>query len=735
MRLRPHFILVALAPASAALAQVCALPPAIAPADPSSPPALTADAASLEDDIATATGDVRLERAGQALEAPRLRFNRATQEVFAEQGLRYLREGLSLSAERAAVDIDDGTGIFEDAEFALRRSGGRGGAATIQALGDGRYLLTDADYTTCPGPDPAWQLTADRIELNRETGRGESFGTVLRVAGLPVFYTPYLNFPIDDQRHTGFLTPTLGHSSDDGLVLAAPYYINIAPDLDATVTPRLLTERGLQLAGQLRYLNRHSVGEVAAAFLPSDNEFGDDRALLHYDHRGQFTAYTAVQIDYNWVSDDDYFEDLSASLARTSKSQLERLLRLTAATSWARFALLAQDYQTLDDDDSPLFIREPYARLPAARVSLLDPDGRWRLGLDATAVNFQRDIGVEAIRYDLRPRLLWGLDKRGWYINSELAWRYTRYEVQNNPAADLPSREIPSFSVDAGLRFARVLDNGWIQTLEPRAFYLYNDYEAQSALPLFDTGVPDLHFYRLFAHNRFLGADRIGDANQITLALTSRFLEPQTGRTVLKLELGRIFGFRELDVRLPMRSPIGFGERHSDIVGNIEYQPANDWLAGATLQYDPQEGRANRAGLRAGYRDEAGRELRVGYRFFRDVRPAPGAAGGRETLEQTEVLLAWPLGERWEVIGRWNYSLAQHQSVQTLAGFEYHPSCCWAFRLAYWRHVHNDRGEYDSAVMLQVELTGLGRFGDDIESLLERDIVSSESDFYPLRYR
>ena len=731
--LRRHFILLALIPASGAHAAGCPVAPFIAPPAPGEESGLTSDTAETYDHVAEARGDVRLVYGDQAVAAPRLRYERDTGRVLAESGLRYARPGLSLEAAFADVFIDDRTGVFENADFALTDSGGRGHADRIESLDADAIRLHDADYTTCAGPDPAWRLNADRIDLDRGTGRGEAFGTVLRLHDWPVLYSPYLNFPIDDRRHSGFLTPTLGHSGENGLELATPYYFNLAPDRDATVTPRLLSERGLQVAGEFRYLNRHSRGEVVGEYLPGDDVTGDDRSLFAFRHEGRLTPGLAVRADYTRVSDDEYFEDLDNTLARSSQSQLERTLQLTAARPGVRFSLLAQDFQTLEDDRGG-FRAEPYARLPQARLSLLSPTHPWHVGLDAGFASFRRDQALDGLRYDVHPRLGWGIDRGGWYAETEAAYRYTRYDLDTPAGTDsIRDREIPSLTAESGLRFTRRLGNGWVQTLEPRAFYLYNRYEDQSGLPVFDTGVPDLHFDRLFADNRFVGGDRIGDANQVTLAVTSRFLDPASGRTLLKLDLGRAYGFRDLRVDLPQRSALGYGDRHSDVVANVEASPWPRWHAGATVAYDPDDDRANRSAARIGYREDDGTRLDLGYRLYRDYRPNE-AGTSFQTLEQTDISAVVPVGERWKLIGRWNYSLERRQSVETLAGLAYRASCCWAVRTAWRRYVRNDEGDYDNAIMLQIELTGLGRFGDDIESELDRDIVSDYSGFSDVRF-
>lgn len=727
-------------PPSAPLA--CTIQPIIAPPPANAQASLTADKASLDEDgVARASGAVRLEKGDQALEAPELIYNRDTSQATVNDGLQYYRPGINLSADSAKVNINDETGTFNGAKFSLSEQHGRGSANKVQSFGDGTYELSTADYSTCPGPKKAWRLSAKTIELDQNKGRGEAYNAVLKIFELPVFYTPYINFPIDDKRHTGFLLPKIGVSGSSGFELATPYYINIAPNLDATLTPRVLSKRGVQLGGQARYLTAHSTGGVTGEYLPSDQDFGADRDLISLNHIGRLGRHFGLRVNYTRVSDDQYFEDLGSNLSSTSKSQLEQAAEFSFAATGVRFSVLTQNYQTLDNDQNQTFLRAPYQQLPRAHLSLLSPTAPWHAGLDADFANFNRDDSVSGLRYDVRPRVGLGVDKESWYARSEASYRYTRYDLHDTAAGAerQPERQIPSVSAETGLRLERSLSNGWLQTLEPRVFYLYNGFDNQDSLPVFDTGVPDLRFERLFADNRFVGTDRIGDANQVTLGLTSRFIDAQDGRTVVKLDLGRIYGFETLDVHLPTQSPIGFGKRNSDIVGNAEYAPLPYLHSALTLQYDPGSDRFNRGSVRAGYRDKAGRRLDVGYRYYRNFRPLNAATNSTspsrfETLEQTDVLVQYPLTQSLKVIGRWNYSLKKSQSVETLGGLEYRPSCCWAIRGAWRRFVHDDRGQYDTAVLLQIELTGLGRFGDDIDRVLERDTVPANSGFNSFLY-
>lgn len=720
---------------------------------------LVADKATVADQTATATGHAHLERNGQTLEAPFVRYNRDTTEADAKGGLKYYRPGLYLSADNGHVNTANHSGQFNDTQYSVIDTGARGKATTVASSGDNTYQLTDADYSTCPGPTKAWLLSASRIDLDRNSGRGVAHNATMRIYGVPVLYTPYINFPIDNQRHTGFLAPTIGASSNSGFELSAPYYFNLGPNYDATLVPRVMAKRGFQLGAQGRYLFEHHRGELDGQYLPSDQDYGADRGLVHFEHLGQLNPYVGIQAQYNYVTDDDYFDDLSNDLSHTSTSNLERSLRLTAVKPDAgvRFSLLAQDFQNLDDDFDGiggLYEDQPYKRLPQARLQWLTPSAPFQAGVDAEYTAFDRDDSVTGSRADVRPRLVWGLDHGSWFANSEAAYRVTRYQLSDldevrsddfvQPNQSSINRDIPSFSAGGGLRFSRDLSNGWIQTLEPRAQYLLVGYEDQSDIPIFDSGVPDLHYDRLFSRNRYTGLDRIGDANQLTLGVTSRFISPDSGRTVAKLDLGRVTGFRDQHVRLPNSGETGYGSKGSDYVAGVTVSPSETLRGQATVQYDPDDSQINRAIATATLGSRSGYQLDLGYRFYRDFRPARDVfrfkndhgnndtrthliPGQFENLSQTVLGVRAPITDRFKFVGRWNYSLEHSQNVETLAGIEYSPSCCYAARVALRHYVADDDGSQDNALLFQFVFRGLGQFGDTVQSFVDNDVFAHDT--------
>lgn len=707
---------------------------------------LVADQASLANDIATAQGHVHLERNGQALEAPYVRYNRKTTQVRAHGGLKYRRQGLYLSAQHGWVNINQRTGEFEQAHYKDTDNNANGKARTFRAVGSNRYQLTDADYSTCPGRTKAWQLSAPRVMLDRRAGRGVAHDATMKLYGLPVLYTPYLSFPLDNRRQSGFLAPAAGVSGKSGFELTTPYYFNLAPNYDATLIPRVMSERGLQLGGQFRYLTRHHWGEFDGEYVPYDFKYGAQRDLVHFHDSGQITPHIGIQANYSRVSDDQYFQDFSSDLAHTSTSNLDRSIKVTAARPGVQLSVLAQDFQTLYPSFTSaggLYSNHPYRRLPQINLSVLTPTAPLQLGLDTQFSRFERNDSVNGNRTDVHPRLVWGIDHGGWYTNAQLAYRFTHYQLSNLAAAGSSSelyftpdqhtvnREIPSVTADAGLRLSRTLGNGWIQTLEPRIQYHYVGYQNQSHIPIFDSGSPTLDYDELFAGNRYTGLDRIGDANQIVLGVRSRFIAPDSGRTVASFNFGRVTSFRKLRVTLPYTGDTGYGTHGSDYLFGGSFAP-RDWLrTDAAIQYNSHWSHLDRAYAMTTVGHDNGYQLTLGYRYYRNYRSLN--LGRYESLSQTLINARAPLSSQVNLIGRWNYSLAQRQNVEALVGLEYRPSCCYAIRLA-WRqyvsHQNNsyNKGNMNSSVMFQFVLHGLGRFGNSMSSFVSGNIFGPTSE-------
>ncbi len=668
----------------------------------------------LDNQVTELTGDVRLQRGDQSLETATLRYDKAQGMVDAEGGVVYREAGFRVQGSAAHLELGNETGQLDDASFSLEDWGARGGADTVYLEGPDKKRLSKASYTTCPADQVDWKLSAREVTLNEANGEGVARDVKLEFKNVPFLYTPYLSFPIDGRRKSGLLAPRFGSSDNSGFQFSQPYYWNIAPNRDATITPRLLSERGLQLQGEFRYLNARNQGQVGVEYLPSDNDFGDDRSLLSLRHDGRPLQRLRTQLLFNEVSDEDYFTDLGQSLSISSITHLERRAGATWYADHWRLAGLVQDYQTVDNTIAAA--DRPYRKLPQLSFNTRPGSRYGMLGyrLDAEYVNFDRDSSVTGSRVDIQPGLSLPLEGDAWFVTPSLSMRHTRYQLDNNTAGTdaSPNRTLGIFSVDSGLFFEREFSrNGrhWLHTLEPRAYYLRVPRRDQDDIPLFDTGEFDFSVRRLFSENRFSGADRVGDADQLTLAVTNRLLDASSGEQYLSVTLGQILFFQDREVRLSSTDPVERDEL-SEMVAEVDARLGGGWEASAGLQWNPENDTTRLGTARVSYRPAQGQIINLAYRFRRDV------------LEQLDLSGMWPINRQWHAVGRMNYSLLGDETLEAFAGFQY-DSCCWTVQLVGRSHVNEVQGGRTDAIYLQLELKGLGSLGDPVEDLLEHGIL------------
>lgn len=682
------------------------------------PTLLQADEAEYTGQQSHLRGQVQLQRADQRITADELFYDGDTGDVATPSGLRYQAGGFALSANRATLNLDTDTGELDEVQLATREDHARIGAGRMKLEGPDLTRLTDFTYTTCDPGGESWRLRGGEIVLDDVEGFATAYHTRIELGSVPILYLPYLKFPITDRRMTGFLLPTVSSSSENGTELRLPYYINLAPNYDMTLTPRLMSKRGLLLGTQFRYLTTRSGGIAALDWLPSDDEFNnEDRGLLVYDHTSRWSSGWQADVALEYASDRDYLQDLGETLSVSSTTHLENRADLTYRGSLWTFRARAQGYQTIDQAIVP--VNEPYRRVPQLTLGLRQPaawDG-WRTGLDSEWVSFDHKLKERGERLDLKPSLSYPLSRPWGFLTPRLSARHTTYDLTDRApgAPTQPDRSLYLFSLDGGLVFERPVTlgaNAFTQTLEPRLYYLRVPFEDQDGLPVFDTTEPDFSFASLFRDNRFSGADRVGDADQLTVALTSRLLDDASGREQLRAGLGQILYFRDRRVQLPGQ-PVATREK-SDLIAELTARLPHHWDATATLQWDPEIDQSTRNSLRLQYRPSNERIFNLAYRFQDNV------------LEQTDLSLRWPFGARWHGVARWNYSLLNRRDLDTFLGVEYE-SCCWAVRLVGHRFLNDDDATYNSSVMLQLVLKGLAKFGGSVESVLERGIL----DYYP----
>jgi len=643
------------------------------------------------------SGNVELAYGDQVLVTDELIYDPITGEARLPGWLEYDSALVQMRAASARYNTESSTGRFDEVRYAVAGAAGAGHAGVVRMIDEGRARVRDFDFTTCDVDDPDWQLKAGDVDLDFERGVGTARHARLEFKGVPILYSPWLTFPLNDERKSGFLYPQIGSSSDNGIDLAVPYYWNIAPNYDATFTPRLVGDRGFMLGSEFRFLTRRQSGTLDLDYLPDDNNEDRDRWLGRIRHRLNLAPGWSSRLSVNRVSDADYFFDLGNDLDASAIQFLRSDLRIAGQGRNWRLETTFDTFQVLDDDVRPE--REPYDRLP--RVEF---DGDWPLGrglnlhLDSEAVYFDRDGSVTGLRLDALPELSWRVVRPAGFIEPAIGLRATAYSLQDREIAadDTPTRVQPVVSLDGGLVFERRTQGGRLQTLEPRLFYLYVPGRSQDDLPVFDTRELTFSFAQLFQTNRFSGPDRQADANQLTLALTSRLLDDGTGRSIVDASVGQIVFFDDPGVGLP-RAPAE-DRSVSASVGEINWHPTDDFLVSAGLQWDPEDNETDVAAFGLSWKGEDARQVQFGYRFRRD------------RVDQLDVRARYPVTGNLNVISRFGYSFEDDTVLELLGGIEYE-SCCWAVRASVRRYIRDRESDKRTALFLELHLKGLGSLG------------------------
>ena len=720
-------------------------------------------------------GNVALRRGDQFLGTDKLVYDTATDTYVAEGSVRYQDSGMRLVAKRAEGNQNTDTHEIEDVRYQLMSRRGNGGADRIEMKG-AQGALYGSTYTTCPPDQVGWALHAQRIDVDTEKGMGTAHNATLRVGKVPVLYFPWFPFPIDDRRRTGLLYPAIGNSGRNGFDWRQPIYLNLAPNYDMTLTPRLMTKRGIQLGTEFRYLVDGGGGTLEMAYLPSDdlvdrehddeiieapiveNRRKDDRGMFAFKGYQNIDRHWRAIANLNWISDPRYLEDAGNSINGLSRSYIGSDIGVYGTGRNWNAGIMANHYQ-LADYTLPEGVL-PYDRLPRAFASWEESFGRWfAAGVDTEAVRFQHvdefgpfdlpptggPITNEAVRaggtrFDIKPYITMPLEGGSWYIKPTLAWRYTSYRLDetNVPPTNLdrsPTRSLPISSLDAGLFFDRETtwgDESYLHTLEPRLFYLNVPHRDQLGLPLFDTQAMTFSWGQLFRDNRFTGADRQADANQLTLALTTRLIRESDGREKLSASIGQIRYFDDSTVTddqfcpTPgsVECPGAIKRGKSAWIADMSYAINDRWSVNASYQWDPTVHKEDLVSLRTRYLIGDDGIINFAYRYRRDPNPL---AVEEDLLKQVDFSFLYPLSPSWSLVGRYYYSLRDHQLLEGIAGVQW-DSCCVAVRLVGRRYLRGRVGDLNSAIQLEIELKGLGSAGPDTESRLRRAILGYERD-------
>ena len=660
-----------------------------------------------------AIGKAELSNGDQLISAERLKYNQETDDAEAEGSVRVEQRGDILEGSQLKLNLLSKTGQLSQPNYRLKDASSRGYAETLLFEGENQYRLKKATYTTCPAGDDDWFLQVANLKLDDKTKKGTARTVKLTFLDVPILYTPWMNFSYSGQRKSGLLAPLYGVNAKTGLELTVPFYWNIAPNYDATVSARLMSKRGVAFNNELRYLGENSNGTLLADVLPRDLSTGQTRWRTSLFHNYNLGYGFSTRIDYNQVSDDTYFRDLGNSLNLTSRTNLLQqgivsYNRALGDDGTLNFSSLVQSFQTIQDPRAPIAV--PYKRLPQFTVAANKPDV---FGMDLNLIgswsNFSHPTQINGTRLVLFPSVSYPLRNSFGYITPKIGVHHTRYNLDATASPDSnPNRTIPMFSVDSGIAFDRGISLGgerFTQTLEPRLFYVYVPFRDQSHLPNFDSARTDFSFAQMLTENRFSGSDRINDANQVTLALTSRLIAPSSGKELVRVTVGQQLSF--IDRRIVLEAP-GTINRRPDFVAAVTGFITPTISTDSSVQYDQTQFMVDvvRSGL--SYRPEPGRVVNVGYRFTRDV------------LHQVDASSQWRWSEKWQTVARLNYSLQDQRILEGLAGLEYN-ACCWSLRFVL-QHLITATQKTTTAAFLQLELNGLMQIGSNPLNVLQRSI-------------
>lgn len=656
-----------------------------------------------------ATGNAILRKRGQSIRADRLLYFQDTQDLDARGSVVVEQDGNTMSGPHLILNLDTNIGRMEQPVFYLVENDGRGSADMLHFHDKQHYTLDNATYTTCPADNEDWFLKMKGLEIDRERQIGVAHNAWVEFMGAPILYSPWMDFPLGDQRKSGFLAPVFGSTTKGGSELTVPYYWNIALNRDATIAPRVMAKRGVLLNNEFRYLERGYGGELHVDVLPNDRVAKLNRNRLAWKHSQQFAEGLTGRLDLNRVSDDAYYRDLADSVNTTSQVNLVREGVLTyRADGWTSTAR-AQRYQTLQDPARRIVT--PYARLPQLTLSTQQEYKGANLAFAGEYVDFSHPTRLNGKRLVLNPSASYPLvSDPAFYLTPKLGVHSTHYSMGANNTVALPdaSRTLPILSVDSGMAFERdwsLFGSDYLHTLEPRAFYVYVPYRDQAQLPNYDSAQAAFSFTQMFAENRFFGSDRIGDANHVTLAVTSRLLEQENGMERLKVTLGERFSFSPPRVNLVAPTT---STNRSDILLGVSGRATEAWSFDSELQFDPNQSHTQRYNVAARYQPEPGKVANLGYRFMRN------------RLRQVDLSAQWPLSSHWHAVGRWNYSYQDNRILEAIAGLEYNQSC-WMLRLVAQRFTTGTQ-QANTGFFVQLELNDLVKVGADPLTLLKKSV-------------
>ena len=711
---------------------------------------INADSSEIFDgDVMSFAGNVDLTRADQHLMSDQASYDASADTMDAQGNVIYSEKPLAFSSDTASLSLNKDEARLRKAQFIAAEAPLRGSADVVYRDNKDLTRYHEAAFTSCAPGNQDWMVHAERLKINRESGQGSAKNAWLEFKGVPFLYTPYISFPTDNRRLSGLLAPNFSASQRNGFDTTVPFYWNIAPNYDMIVTPRYLAKRGGMLREKFRYMTDSSKGTFGAEYMPNDEILNKARYSASLKEQRTLTSHLSSIMDLNYVSDNRYFNDLNNALGFQTSSYLPSTASLNYARPNVAFSTGIQHYQSVDQYYSQNKALMPYDVLPRVNLNLnhdfanlpinVAMDNQFSyfyhqysaLALADHIADPSKLVRPNAQRFSVAPSISMPLESTAGFFNPKITGHYTQYELTNQSQGTPSSinRMLPVFSVDTGTGFEKQInfgDSPYTHAIEPRMYYLYIPHKDQSNIPLFDSTILDTNFYSLFRENRFSGIDRIQDANQLTLAGTSRFIDNKTGLEPLKVSLGQIMYFQDRTVNLP--GVVDQKSSTSNFIGEVSGQLNKNLSYMTGAQWDPEANSFARGQAVLKFRNQSSELFDIGYRFRRkDNLIAQG-------ISQTDVSFRWPLFNEWYGMGRWQYSLNFDRTTESFIGLE-KENCCWRFRVIARRYINGYQSQSltgvnladaslkpETAFFFQLELKGLTSFGDSVDTFLQTNL-------------
>lgn len=668
---------------------------------------------------ARAEGDVIIERNDQTLNADWVDYDQQADVVRAGDSFTLTRgDGQTVRGKELHYDLSRESGRTADAQFAVEHESRRlqGVSAEMEMRDKNHYAMRGVKFNTCNPGDRSWYIQAAELKADRESGIGTARHARLVFGGVPVLYTPWADFPLNGNRKSGLLVPTIKIGSD-GTELELPYYFNLAPNYDATLAPGIITARGATLGGEFRYLQDKYSGSLKAKYLPHDRRSPHrHRYEAEFAHLHRFNTDLSGGIDYRQVSDDDYYRDFYGRNEIAENVHLNRSAWLDYRRDLfgqpVQMRLSVQRYQTLSDAQGRK--QRPYAILPRFSAAWQKNFGLGQFNIDTQFTRFEHSELQSGSRLVIYPSWQWDFSRPWGYVRPKIGVHATRYWLKGKDGYESRtlSRVLPLTNVDAGLAFERkttLFGKSYLQTLEPRAFYNYIPSKSQNDLPNFDTSLNGFSYAQLFRENSYSGQDRINASNSLSVGLQSRLIDAATGAERFRAGIGRKYYFRDDNVLLD--GSIEHGRRwRSDIAAFAGGRIGDNWHADLSGHYNESAKATQRFDIGASYNPEPGKVISARFKYGAREEIYTGFYG---KLKHIDFAAQWPINERLYAIGRFNYSLSPHTPLEQMAGLEYKSACgCWSVSVVGQRYV-NGLNSRKNAFFVTLQLKDLSSLGKD----------------------